>query len=86
MIGSIDPAARRLAGDRWFNSLPASQALQCLAEAGLPAETAAAVVAQRPLPPEWLGRIRLPGAPGAGALRPHLDALTTMLAGNPGSG
>ncbi len=73
VIGSIDPAARRRAGYHWFNSLPASQALHCLANAGLPAETAATVTGQRPLPPEWLGR---PGEP-----RPYLDVLARMLEG-----
>jgi allantoicase len=84
VIGSIDPAARRLAGYRWFNSLPASQALVCLAETGLPAETAAAVVASRPLPPEWLDRTRPPGTPAPDEVRPHLDALTAMLEGQAG--
>jgi len=73
VIGSIDPAARRRAGYRWFNSLPASQALLCLANAGLPAETAATVAGQRPLPPEWLAR--------PGELRPYLDVLARMLEG-----
>ncbi len=49
VIGSIDPAARRRAGYRWFNSLPASQARQCLADAGVPADAAADLVGQRPL-------------------------------------
>jgi allantoicase len=81
VIGSIDPAARLGAGYRWFNSLPASQALLCLANAGLAAETAAAVVARRPLPPEWLDRTRLAGAPEPDELRPYLDVLAVMLAG-----
>jgi len=55
LIGTIDPDARRAAGYRWFNSLPASQALQCLADAGLSAEVAATVAAQRPLPERWPG-------------------------------
>ena len=54
LIGAIDQDARRAAGYRWFNSLPASQAVQCLAEAGLSAEVAATVAAQRPLPERWL--------------------------------
>src|ERR1022692_3110827 len=81
LIGSIDQAARRRAGYRWFNSLPASQALLCLAQAGLPADTAASVAGQRPLPAEWLDRFRSPGAPRAGEPREHAGALTTMLAG-----
>jgi allantoicase len=73
VIGSIDPQARRRAGYRWFNSLPASQALLCLANAGLPAEIAATVAGQRPLPPEWLSR--------PGELRPYFDVLARMLEG-----
>ena len=55
LIGAIDQSARRTAGYRWFNALPASQAVQCLTDAGLSAEVAAAVVAQRPLSENWLG-------------------------------
>jgi allantoicase len=54
LIGVIDQDARRTAGYRWFNALPAGQAAQCLADAGLPAELAAAVAAQRPLSEHWL--------------------------------
>jgi allantoicase len=54
VTGSIDPAARRRAGYRWFNSLPASQARQCLADAGVPADVAADLLGQRPLPETWL--------------------------------
>jgi allantoicase len=54
LIGVIDPDARRTAGYRWFNALPAVQAAQCLADAGLPAELAATVAAQRPLSEQWL--------------------------------
>ncbi|HUZ52956.1 MAG TPA: allantoicase [Streptosporangiaceae bacterium] len=81
VIGSIDPAARRRAGYRWLNSLPASQALLCLANAGLPAETAALVAGQRPLPEEWLDSFRPPGAPVPGELRAHVGALEAMLEG-----
>jgi len=55
LIGAIDPAARRAAGFRWFNVLPASQAAQCLAHAGIPAELAAGVISDRPLSEGWLG-------------------------------
>jgi allantoicase len=55
LIGAIDPAARRTAGYRWFNALPASQAAQCLANAGFPAELAATVAGKRPLSEHWLG-------------------------------
>jgi allantoicase len=54
LIGAIDEAARRAAGYRWFNALPVGQAAQCLAHAGLPAELAATVSAQRPLSEHWL--------------------------------
>lgn len=54
LIGAIDPAARRAAGYRWFNALPASQAAQCLADAGFPAELAAVVAGERPLSEHWL--------------------------------
>jgi allantoicase len=54
LIGAIDKDARRTAGYRWFNALPASQAAQCLTDAGLPAEVTATVAAQRPLSEHWL--------------------------------
>ncbi len=54
LIGAIDRDARRTAGYRWFNALPAGQAVQCLADAGLPAGLAATVAARRPLSQEWL--------------------------------
>jgi allantoicase len=55
-IGSIDPTARRSAGYRWFNSLPSSQALTVLLDAGLSAAAAADVIGRRPLVEGWLGR------------------------------
>jgi allantoicase len=54
LIGAIDRDARRTAGYRWFNALPAGQAVQCLADAGLPAGLAATVAARRPLSEHWL--------------------------------
>jgi len=48
-VGSIDPAARRRAGYRWFNALPATQARRCLIDAGLSQDDATAVVERRPL-------------------------------------
>jgi allantoicase len=54
VIGSIDQAARRRAGYRWFNSLPANQAGACLAAAGLPAAVAMELVGLRPLRDTWL--------------------------------
>ncbi len=64
VIGRIDPAARRRAGYRWFNSLPASQARECLADAGLPADVAADVAGQRPLPEKWLEDAWAQDSPG----------------------
>ena len=49
LIGRIAPEARRIAGYRWFNSLPAPQALQVLTAAGLHPAAAAQVTQQRPL-------------------------------------
>ena len=49
LIGAIDQDARRSAGYRWFNALPANQAAQCLIDAGLSAELAATVATRRPL-------------------------------------
>jgi hypothetical protein len=53
------PQARRAAGYRWFNSLPAAQAVQCLVDAGLDATAAADLGRQRPLTavthPELIG-------------------------------
>ncbi|MGN6794764.1 MAG: hypothetical protein ACTHJW_20450, partial [Streptosporangiaceae bacterium] len=48
-IGSIDQAARRLAGYRWFNALPAGQATAALVDGGMSADNAAEVVSRRPL-------------------------------------
>ncbi len=62
LIGRIDAAARRAAGYRWFNSLPAVQAVQCLADTGLPADLAADLVARRPLAEGWLSARRGPAA------------------------
>lgn len=85
VIGCISPDARRRAGYRWLNSLPAGQALRCLAEAGLPEDLAAAVAGQRPLAGHWLDDLReepgsvRPGGMPDGAIR----ILTAMLAGPP---
>jgi allantoicase len=85
VIGSIDRAARRRAGYHWFNSLPASQALLCLADAGLPEDIAAGVAGQRPLPEHWLDDVRARGVPGqrdlAAHIPAHIPALGTMLEG-----
>jgi allantoicase len=56
LIGVIDRDARRRAGYRWFNALPAGQAARCLTNAGLPAGLAATVATQRPLSEHWLSQ------------------------------
>ena len=65
-IGSIDPAARRAAGYRWFNSLPAPQAVTALVEGGVPADAAAELTSMRPLHEGWLRTVghHLPGHAG----------------------
>jgi allantoicase len=68
LIGRLTPAARRAAGHRWFNSLPAPQAIQCLTAVGLAPASAADLAARRPL------------TASAAASDP---ALTTMLEGQP---
>ncbi len=76
LIGSIDPAARRAAGYRWFNALPAAQAVQCLAGAGLEPGLAAGLAGRRPLTDGW------PDArPGPAA---SYQPFITMLDGKPG--
>jgi allantoicase len=54
LIGSIEAKARRAAGYRWFNSLPASQAVQCLLETGMSPDLATEIERQRPLNESWL--------------------------------
>jgi len=76
LIGRITPEARRIAGYRWFNSLPAPQALQCLLQAGITPARAAELAAQRPLPDDRPPG-PLPGPP------PGREALTSLLEGNP---
>lgn len=84
VIGSIDPAARRKAGYRWFNSMPWSQAVLCLADAGIPTDIAVDVAGQRPLPERWLDGFRGRGVPEQLDLAAHVRALATMLEGRSG--
>jgi allantoicase len=49
LIGHLTPQGRRAAGHRWFNSLPAAQATQCLTAAGIDPDRAAGLAARRPL-------------------------------------
>lgn len=85
VIGCVSPGARRQAGYRWLNSLPAGQALRCLADAGLPAALAAAVAGQRPLAGGWLDDLRGPASSfRSGMPDETIRILTAMLAGPPG--
>jgi len=72
--GAVDPAARREAGYRWFNTLPAGQAAHVLRELGGSAELAGRLTAARPLAGETIGS--LDGDPAV------LSALRTMLDGS----
>jgi allantoicase len=54
LIGSIEATARRAAGYRWFNSLPATQAVRCLVETGMSPDLATDLERQRPLNEGWL--------------------------------
>jgi allantoicase len=76
LIGRIDPAARRAAGYRWFNALPAAQAVQCLTDAGIEPDLAAGIARQRPLAEGWPGAMPGPAA--------SYQALITMLEGESG--
>lgn len=49
LIGQLTPQARRAAGYRWFNSLPAPQAIQGLTGAGIDPDRAADLAARRPV-------------------------------------
>jgi allantoicase len=53
LLGSVDPAERRGAGQRWFNSLPEGHAIATLQSAGLAPDAAAAVVSARPVGDDW---------------------------------
>lgn len=54
LIGQVDRTARRKAGYRWFNSLPADQATRCLADVSISGNLASRILEQRPLPEDWL--------------------------------
>jgi allantoicase len=71
LIGHLTPQARRAAGHRWFNSLPAPQAIQCLTAAGIDPDRAADLAARPPLT-EGMVAINHP-------------ALASMLEGKPGN-
>jgi allantoicase len=50
VIGYVDPNERAEAGRRWWNVLPDQQAETVLTGSGVPATTAAAIAADRPVP------------------------------------
>jgi allantoicase len=62
LIGHLTPQARRAAGLRWFNSLPAAQAIRCLTGAGIDPDRAAQVTGQRPLTGDETGALLAAGA------------------------
>jgi allantoicase len=78
LIGSIQAGAHRAAGYRWFNSLPVTQAVQCLTDAGMGPDLAAELAGRRPLAEGWLNDT--PGDHPAASYR----ALTSMLEGERG--
>jgi allantoicase len=80
LIGSIDPEARRAAGYRWFNSLPAAQARHCLSGAGMGPDLAADLARRQPLAADWLNDMRGIADDSTSA---SYQALTRMLDGKP---
>jgi allantoicase len=81
VIGRIDPPARRAAGYRWFNALPAGQASSCLTDAGLPAAVAADLAGRRPVTEDWLDGLRPPADQEQAGPSAQYHALATMLEG-----
>src|SRR2546425_8436386 len=83
VMGRIESAARRRAGYRWFNSLPANQAVACFVATGLPADIADHLVGLRPLRETWLADQR--GETKASAVQgltaSHLRQLGAVLEG-----
>ena len=49
VVGHVDPVARAYAGRKWWNALPEQRAQQVLADAGVLAVSAAALVGDRPV-------------------------------------
>jgi allantoicase len=59
LVGTPEPAARRVAALRWFNALPPAQARSCVTAAGMGAAEATLVVAARPVSENHLpGKLR----------------------------
>lgn len=87
VIGQVSPAARRDAGYRWFNSLPAGQAARCLSAAGLPDGLAASVAGRRPLDDGWADELaRAAAALGGGRDFAGAAGLIGAMLGGPGTG
>jgi allantoicase len=79
LLGSITVEARRAAGYYWFNSLPTRQAIDCLANTGIPVGLATAIARQRPLPQDHpIGLQNATGNTNADAYR----RLVAMLEGS----
>ncbi|WP_296737965.1 allantoicase [Mesorhizobium sp.] len=66
--GKVDQAARRAAGYRWFNALPAGQARQALAERGVSDDLAERLIAARPLAEEAIASFADAGLAGVKAM------------------
>jgi allantoicase len=81
LIGSMDPGARKAAGYRWFNSLPAAQAVHCLTAAGMAPDLAGELAGRRPLGEAWLTEMRDMGTDGIAA---SYQPLIRMLEGGQG--
>jgi allantoicase len=82
LIGSIEASARRAAGYRWFNALPAEQAVRCLVDTGMTPDLAADIERQRPLNEDWLPDEQRRLADDAAATR--YRALASMIEGRDG--
>jgi allantoicase len=81
LIGRVDPAARRRAGCRWFNSLPVDHAARCLAEAGISVDLVYRLLERRPLREDWRAQtVASAGSGSSAALLP----LVAMLEGPAG--
>jgi allantoicase len=83
VIGSVEQAARRRAGYRWFNSLPSDQAVTCLVAAGLSGDSAGELIGLRPLQETWLDErpAGTGGRPLQGLTESHLRQLRRLLEG-----
>jgi allantoicase len=79
VVGRVDPGARRVAGYRWFNSLPVGQARFCLGAAGLSPTLVSEIVERRPISDTWLDALRAGG--GDGRLLEETDEAVDNLAG-----